>query len=254
MINFTIDRIPLKIEPCPIIDVVFEIRYVSNVPLEIMVGLIYEKLQSKVKDSGISLGVLQRLPINDVPLAVRNSDNNLKNQPHYVIDYGGLSVRIAMSNVSVAVKGSYPGWNVFCKDVKDFINVINLVEIINSPSRLGLRYTSFFDFNIFDQTQLKLTIFDNDTLQCNNAVFINWDDGDKSCSLQVANNVQVANSQIGIKEGSIIDIDVATKSGENIDTSRIEQILKSLHDYEKKVFFNLLAKQFLKTLNPMYTK
>lgn len=252
MLNFPNDRIPLRISLCPIIDAVLEIRYLPSIPLEVMIGMIYEKLQQRHKDdSSIQLGQLQRLPVNDIPIAVRNSDENLKNQPHYIVDYNGLSFRFAMNNVSMAIKGTYLGWDSFRKGVKDIIAAVNLLDTIKAPLRIGLRYTSFFSSNIFEQTKLELKLFGNETLQANNAIFTNWNDGDLSCSLQIANNVIVSNDK-QTKQGSIIDVDVATKDAASINVTRIDEILEDLHNYEKKVFFNLLADTLLETLNPVY--
>ncbi len=252
MLSFPNDRIPSKISECPIIDAILEIRYLPSIPLEVMVGMIYGALQqSHNSDRNIQLGELQRLPVNDIPIAVRNNDDNLKNQPHYMIDYNGLSFRVAMSNVSIAIKEKYPGWNAFRNGIKEIIAAVSPLDVIKSPLRIGLRYTSFFNSNIFEKTKLELKLFGNGVLEANNAVFTNWNDGTLSCSLQVANNVIVSKDK-QTKQGSIIDVDVSTKDTATINVTRIDEVLEHLHNYEKKVFFNLLTDEFLTTLMPIY--
>ena len=142
MFVFKQDKIPSKITPCPIKDVASELRYSDNVPLEVIVGLLYNSFKTSEK---YKCKMPQRLPINDLPINVRLNDPNLKYQAHYLIDIGNsIVIRISPNGVSIAIQGDYIGWTSYHECIKDVLSIVHSLNLIKIPDRVGLRYTSFF--------------------------------------------------------------------------------------------------------------
>lgn len=71
-------RLPLKIDPCPIIDALVEIRFSTTIHPNAVFGLLYNALQT-------DFSKVENLPILQWPEAVRSSDPSLQFKPHYKI-------------------------------------------------------------------------------------------------------------------------------------------------------------------------
>ena len=72
-------KLPKKISPCPILEAIIEIRFSTTLPedaSEAFFGLVYQEISDEYPG-------IERLPILQLPEAVRNMDDSLKYQPYY---------------------------------------------------------------------------------------------------------------------------------------------------------------------------
>jgi uncharacterized protein (TIGR04255 family) len=240
--------IPIKITPCPIIDVVSEIRYKDDIASEIFAGMIFQALEKEGYNC-----IFQRLPINDTPIAIRMSNLHLKYQAHYVIDIGEVTIRISLSSVSIAIKGTYLGWNAYYAHVKKFMQIIQNLNLISAPERLGLRYSSFFEQDIFDKIEISVKIAKEDLTNAKNYIRTEWSNLETDYTLQLSNHVLLNEDNKTNKPGSLIDIDVSTISKDKMyKMEDCKKLLIKFHNDEKQIFFKMLKPEFLQSLNPEY--
>jgi uncharacterized protein (TIGR04255 family) len=233
-------RLPKKINPCPIIDALIEIRFSTNINSDAVFGLIYNALHSDFEK-------VDKLPIMQLPDQVRNADPNLKFKPHYRFSNENIVLQVGPNVISISSFPQYTGWSSFSSKIYEILEKVQNIGIIDSIIRIGIRYINFFEQNIFDNINLKVTLSE-DTIDYKNTVIrteINQDT--YKSTLQVANNANHNN-----KNGSVIDID--TFMDKNIDDffNRKKDIIDNGHEKEKELFFSLLKEEFLKTLNPEY--
>ena len=73
-------KIPIKLNLCPIIESVFEIRFDSSLDANIVFALIYSKLKDDFPK-------VETLPLSELPASMRDADPNLKYQPAYKLHY-----------------------------------------------------------------------------------------------------------------------------------------------------------------------
>lgn len=239
-------KIPKKITPSPVKDVVAEIRYKDDDKAEIFAGMIYSAFKDKYNCQ------FQRLPINDTPIALQKANPLLKYQAHYVVDIGDVTIRISLASVSVAIKGIYKGWKWYYTFVKEFIETLQGLKLINSLERLGLRYSSFFPEDISDKIRVNIKISDNDFKQAKNYVRTEWNESDTTYILQISNNVILNENEKHIN-GSLIDIDVSKSFDQSTFLIKdYEALLVRFHESQKKIFFNILKPEFLDSLQPEY--
>ena len=79
------NRLPVSIQPCPIVEAIFEIRFESSYPRDAIFGIIYKQFKDEFHK------VIQ-LPVLQLPAAVREQDPNLKFTPHYKISADNFTI------------------------------------------------------------------------------------------------------------------------------------------------------------------
>lgn len=234
-------QLPLSVNPCPIVDALFEIRFQTDLLAEAVFGMIYSEFREEFGDP-------VRLPILQLPEAVRSNDPNLKFKPHYRLSKGNLVIQIGPEVVSVSSYPSYAGWSDFSKEIFRIIEKLNKISVVKKVHRIGLRYINFFEMNdIFRKVKLAVTLDGKNIELINTHIRTEIEMNGFRSTIQVGNNV-VLND----KRGSIIDIDTFKETELDSFFVNIMEILDLGHATEKKIFFEMLNQDFLQTLNPKY--
>lgn len=233
-------KLPLKITPCPIVEALLEIRFTTNIHPNAVFGLFYHALKSDFPK-------VENLPILQIPDALRATDPNLKYKPLYKIFNNDFVIQIGSDVFSISSFPNYVGWTVFSEQIFNILHRIEELKIINTISRLGLRYINFFEGNIFDNINLKICINDDSINYKNTVIRTEITQDNFISTLQIANNV------LNKKQfGSIIDIDTFKDTDLNDFFTLKEALINDEHTKEKELFFNLLKEDFLNKLNPEY--
>ncbi|MDZ7758957.1 MAG: TIGR04255 family protein [Desulfovermiculus sp.] len=68
-------KIPKRIDPCPIVEALYEIRFEPNYPSDAIFGLIYKAMKQEF-DS------FEKLPILELPETIRSTDDVLEYKPY----------------------------------------------------------------------------------------------------------------------------------------------------------------------------
>lgn len=233
-------KLPKTINPCPILDALFEIRFTSKTHPSAIFGMIYNVLQNDFPR-------VENLPILQLPEAVRATDPNFRFKPHYRISNDKFVTQIGSDVITIGSFPVYAGWDVFSRQIFSILDRIEKIGIIDSVIRIGIRYINFFENDIFKDIDLRICIGDNDIAYKNTIIRTEIEQESFKSSLQVANNVNHNN-----KMGSIIDIDTYTESNLKDFFASKEVLISGGHSKEKELFFSLLKEEFLKTLNPSY--
>lgn len=242
-------NLPTKLEKVTLVDVVAEFRFKNPRPVD---GLFFD-FYTNLKEEGFSY---EKLPIMDIPSAIRETDPNMTFQPCYKMQKGKYIISIGPKVLSFNIKGYYEGWT----DYKSFIlsRIEQFSELINEweLEHASMRYIDFFkNDNIFDK--LKISINIPDTLcgtenRVSSQIYFNeilCSDG-VTIRMQIADNSEIMqDGSTEIQRGGIIDLDAHS---DDISKSK-EEILDNLHLKLKMIFFNLLSDEFLSSLEPTYT-
>src|SRR5687768_13516679 len=108
--DFSNVRLPKKIEICPIIDAVIELRFESNLPPEIIPGIVYGKFGKRYPKT-------EKLPLMEVPSSLRDSDPNLMYSPVYKLFNESFIFQIGPRVFSVLCPKEYKGWTSFKAEI-----------------------------------------------------------------------------------------------------------------------------------------
>lgn len=238
-------KIPKKITPCPIAEAIFEIRFDSSMPGDAIFGTLYKEFKDEFTK-------FIKLPILQLPEAVRSRDQNLIYSPHYQLKRDNFLLQIGPKAFSLVNLKEYGGWNTFSQKIIDTVEKIDKTGAINKLSRVALRYVNIFeDLDIYDKSNLKLMLNDGPFPASN------FDLTAEVQTEQCVSRVKIANNAtIGIEgkvtKGSVIDIDVVYKKHKNNIFENLRDVIEISHTDEKNLFFSLLRSEYIRTLNPEY--
>lgn len=239
-------KLPLSIEPCPIIDALVEIRFIAKVDPNAVFGLIYGALMQQYP------GRIYNLPIMQLPEAVRVSDPSFRFKPLYRLITNDVTIQIGPDVLSISSSLPYIGWEQFKSHVINIINLINAKgNIIERVIRLGHRYINFFDMDMLPNITMSFKMtegYDIQQLQITTSV----KDSTFDNTIQFSNSSIMNLNQPNEKRGSIIDIDTYKNYPDNYFLGNIANEMEEAHKSEKTLFFSLLEDRFIETLNPQY--
>jgi uncharacterized protein (TIGR04255 family) len=235
----------LKVEKCPIIDLVCEIRFESGLPSDIVSGMIVEAI-------GIDGRKLEKLDISKFPAELLEQDINLKYQPHFRYDFGGIYFLFGSRVCSFSSKMPYPGWDIFFGKVQEILEKIKNRKIINQVVRVGYRVINFFETDIITKLQYKVQTPISSYQKQYNYTNLYEVDG-ISIKVLIANGVGISNpTSHQTRLGSIIDIDSFIENNKNNDLSHVISLIDKAHAKSKKMFSDHLTKELSDELGATY--
>jgi len=240
-------KIPIKINPDPIIDAVTELRFSSELHPDAVFGVISNEVKEDFKK-------FDKLSICQIPEEIRNNDPNLKFSPHYQAISGNFKLNVGPRVISLANINEYSGWvKGFFPEIRSLIGKLQNSGIVSKFHRLGLRYIDFFEEDIFDSLNLAIT-HNGDTFQAVEKQFITLlaKDYGLAARVQVANNAKVNREGRAQAVGSVIDTDTFYEPEKGFGFDEVVEMIDKCHDVANETFFSLLKEEFILSRNPRY--
>jgi uncharacterized protein (TIGR04255 family) len=236
--------LPNKIDICPIIETVVEIRFTTSLFSNAVFGIIYNEFQKDYP-------TVEKLPILQMPEQLRDIDPNFKFKPHYKVSNGRFTIQIGPDVLAIGSVIPYVGWEEYSNQIFKFYDKLFKLNIISQVTRLGVRYVNFFETDIYANIKLALKI-DNNEHSCNNTIIRT-----EIKENEFTNLIQIANNVTHIRDGkqltgSIIDIDTFRDYSVFSFSVDYKKEVDTAHNSEKKLFFSLLKDEFIKSLKPIY--
>lgn len=236
--------LPFKIDPCPILESVVEVRFSSEELSEAIFGLFQREVKGDFPKP-------ERLQILELPEAIRNREPSLEFKPHFKFKNEKYDINLGPKVISIIRKEPYCGWDEYSSFVSDILLKLNKIDIVRGITRLGIRYVNFFDSNIFSDTDISLKLADKDWISENTFIKNIFVKENHRVILQLSNNATFKRGLSNIK-GSLLDIDVINdKVGDDFLENPTEY-LNEAHSLEKEMFYDILNDDFIATLNPVY--
>lgn len=240
-------KIPIKLDSCPIIESVFEIRFDSDIDREVVFPLVYSAIEKDFQPP-------QPLQVLQIPENIRSIDPNLQFQPSYrLVSIGdpNVSLQIGPRVIVFGFTRDYKGWEAFLSYVTKYLGVLEGTKVIRSVQRIGFRVINFFDWDIFRKgTDLKISLAGKELPLLDTSLRTVFEDGDYKSTVNVINNATL-NRPLSVRVGSIIDIDTSTTHCDEF-FSNFTRYMGKEHDVEKSLFFSLLSDELILKLKPTY--
>jgi uncharacterized protein (TIGR04255 family) len=237
------DKLPIKVSPCPIMEATVELKFSSDLPKGAVFGVLYNSVKDK-------FGKVEKLPTAILPIEVTENDPNLKYKALYKLTDGLFNAQVGYDVVAFHSPSEYVGWQKFSENLIPFLDKVISSGVISTPESLLLRYVNFFETDIYKHINLQVQLLNQEHISENLIMRTEIKDGDFVKVLQLANNVNATGS-FGKKVGSLIDIMCVYNMQENL-LNEFQNILNQAHQLEKELFFGLLKPEFIETLNPEY--
>lgn len=238
--------LPKQINPCPINQAVVEIRFNSTLPFDAIFGVVFNKLKDSYKEE-------DRLPILQLPEAVRNQDPKLLFQPHYKLRKEHYALQVGPRVISLAITdGNYSTWENYYSEIQNVFEKVREIDFISNILRVGLRYINIFMDDIWENINVSVKVI-NDEIN-SEEIFVRTvlNKGEYKINLQTGNQLKVEENKKFVGRASIIDIDTFIEGDDIKFFENMNSILEKSHSLEKEIFFGLLKEDFLKSLNPEY--
>lgn len=226
----------------PIMEAIFEIRFTSSndAVSSVLLGVLLNSFKSRFTN-------IERLPINDVPLAIRKITPNLQYAPDHRLKGENEVVQVGGNNLSIAVTRPYPGWDVFNPFILEVLGIAESVGVIETVSRVAFRYINLIERYQGVNSDYELINFEGelgkfDLKTCQTAVRLEIEENGVNHAIQVQNNSRVASN---ISEqplcGLLLDID-SSISGERPDFwDKKDEIIESVRNSERHIFETVIT-------------
>jgi uncharacterized protein (TIGR04255 family) len=249
-------KLPKKISPDSIKDALIEVKYSSEIPFEVLVGMFFNALDDSYRYTNRPLqpqGIPGRIAGS---MTVQEVTINLGVQSLFFNDR--IQVKLLPNSIVFSCLKEYIGWESYKKEIETVLIQIFKSNQIQKFTRVGIRYISQYS-----QKELHSCIkfsfsFGIPQVKSNTYKFYSEFDLEKFKvllnlhSLMPVLSEKDSNSAPSIVPTSVIDIDVIADNLSETTLEGIFSILDNVHSKEKEVFFNLLKEEFLLTLNPEY--
>lgn len=239
------DRLPVQIEPCPIVESVFEIRFAASEPWATLPGLLYAQVRERYREQ-------RALPLAELPEEIRRHDAALSHLPLHQFISADFFIQLGPRVVGLATRpGAYPGWPRIEEELLWLLPRIADAGFVSEGERLGVRYIDFFAHDVFPHLHLDVTLAGRPLGEAERRVSTVLRDGTLTVRLAVTNSA-VVGERAGVKHGSVLDVDAWFDAPDfDLFTNGMERFSEA-HLAIKRLFFGLLREEFLLTLSPRY--
>jgi uncharacterized protein (TIGR04255 family) len=243
---FTIpERLPMRIEPCPIVEAIFEVRFVSTQPWATMPGLLFALIRERYPAQA-------ELPLAQWPEAARRQDTVLQHLPLLRFEAADFVIQLGPRVLSLATQtGRYPGWPVIRAELEWLLGRLRESGLVRETERVGVRYIDFLPGDVFPGLKLGVQVEGRPLTGAETAVTTVLRRGPLALRLQVSNGA-IATLPAGPQAGSVLDLDAWFGP---LETGGLEDGLarfEAAHEAIKGVFFGLLQPELLASLKPVY--
>lgn len=232
-------------EYCPIVEAIFEARFVSPEPWATLPGLLYAQIREKYKEQN-------NLPLAQMPEEFRRQDPALQHLPLLQFLSSDFLIQLGPRVVSLVTKpNAYPGWGAIRQELIWVVARIKAAGFVDETERLGVRYVDFFEGDVFSDLHLHLAVNGQALQGAQTDVATVLRKGTLAIRLRVTNGAIVALAQ-GPKPGSVIDMDAWFGPPEADLFANGLARFGEAHDAIKGLFFGLMKPGLLARLNPVF--
>ncbi len=241
------NTVPINITPCPIIEAIFEARFVSSQPWTNMPGLLYGAIRERYPKQ-------VKLPLALLPEEMRDQSPSFMHLPLLQFIGENFLIQLGPRMVSLVTKPrSYPGWAAVRKELEWLITKVKEAGFVHESERIGVRYIDFFPGDVLQNLRLSMSL-DNEPLHGAQVEFSTaLTFGKVKTRLHITNGAMVQPEGSPEPEfGSVLDLDGwVGPSDSDLFGHGLERFTE-VHETVKKLFFALLKETYLKQLNPTY--
>jgi len=239
------DRLPTRISPCPIVEAILEIRFITSESWRTLPGLLFAHIRDRYPEQ-------KDLPLAQLPEEIRRREPAFTYQPLVQFLSRDFLIQFGPRVVSLVTKpNEYPGWAALENEMTWLLTELQKIGFIAEGERLGVRYINFFDLDIFEKLLLDVLTGGKRLAGAELSIATVLPRPPLTARLQVVNSAILGTGDTA-RRGSVFDVDVWLRS---LDFDLFQNGLAKFgeaHQFEKQIFFGLLKPEFLTTLNPVY--
>lgn len=239
-----LDRLPEKISPCPILEAILEIRFVTGADWALLPGLLYTHIKEHYPKS-------ENLPITELPEEFLRTDPGLTHAPRIRFLGKGFVIQFGPRVISLLTAGEYPGWQAIKEELNWLLDKLKEAAFIHEGERLGMRYIDFFEHDIFSRLSLDIRSGGEPVTNVEMSFATVFRRERMTARLVLQNGAMVPRGNQMVS-GSILDLDVWLGPSDFDVFENAAERFEDAHRCNKEIFFGLLKTEFLDSLAPVY--
>jgi uncharacterized protein (TIGR04255 family) len=245
-------KLPISLQHEPLIDAVFEVRMGGMPHLsDILPGYLFSQLEPRP--------TIQRLPIADVPQAIRSADPNMAFAPVVRLDWREFMISFGDRNLVIGCTLPYPKWPRFKEVILDIVQKASSIAPAGNVERYSIKYVNIIQANVLSEQirkiDMSIKVGEVQAISDNLSVQVQREEGDTLHILSVVTGAQ-ANLQDGrVIEGTVLDIDsIRSVNFPDLASFRqgLESSIETLRLSNKKKFFSCLTSAAIEEMGPSY--
>ncbi len=239
------ERLPRKIDPCPIVEAIFEIRFTTIEPWRTLPGLLHERIRERYPEQ-------RDLPLAQIPEEIRRQEPTLAHLPLMQFLGADFLVQLGPSVLSLVTKlNAYPGWTIIQEQLRWLLERVQNAGFIQEAGRLGVRYIDFFKEDIFSKLSLGVTVAGQPLRDSELQVATVLRHRPFTARLLVTNSAILGMGN-DARRGSVFDLEVwlGPLDFELFADGMVK--FAEAHLLVKQCFFGLAKPDFVASLNPTY--
>jgi len=238
------EKLPTRITPCPIVEAVLEVRFVTERGWTVLPGLLHQHIRDRYREP-------EDLPLAAMPEKFRESQSQFTYQPLASFAGEGFSVGLGPRVLSLAVTGEYPGWSVVNKELDWLLAKVEAANFISEGERIGIRYVDFFECDLFPNLEIQPHCHGEPLTGFETSLTIAFRRERFTARLILHNSVSVKTDE-GPRSGSVFDLDLSLAASDFDLFEDGRNRFREAHRLNKEIFFGLMKPEFLSTLSPTY--
>ncbi len=235
-------ELPKSISPNPLFTSTIEVRFTSNLNRYDL----FEKINSVFREK------FPTIEEGKIPQELKDHEEQFKYAPDFILKNDDFVISFSTKSISFEHVSEYTYWTNYFSFIKNSLEKVFELGFIESIDRCGVRYGSILDGQQNPNNVLKETPrMDINNMQSEfNGFQCIFNTDISKLFLQISTNVKLVKEGV-TKTGLYVDID-ASYAKELKPNNEVFAIIDKLHKDQKELFFGLLKKEYLETLNPKY--
>lgn len=243
-------KVPRRLERDPIVEALFELRFKSSgtAAADVLQSSIYPAFKDRLPN-------LNRTPLGSLPVAVLESNPELRYQARLVLQGDLLAVFIGDHSVAISCRRPYLGWSKFRPLILELLNNVKSSGVATEPERFSLKYINLLEGDT-PVSQFSLTRY---VASLGKHDLRNYVTYTRTEIIEEGHTVIVelgANSIAKLPKGPplsglIFTIDTINKAPAKFWEDPAP-IIDKAHDVEKAVFFGMLTDAAIEKMGPEY--
>lgn len=240
-------QIPKKINPDNLKDTIIQIVFNPSIPPEVVIGSCYQTL---LDSHEFIVGPVKK----EVKLTEKDGVVLESIERGYFL-HRSKKVKLNVTPNSIVFNSyeKYAGWAEYYPLIEETLSKLFNASLIESVTRVGVRYISQFDANqLVDMLNMQLRIDNirNKSLD-STQIRSEYIDDKFKIILTFLNRISAKPDKATQGYSSVVDIDII-QFQQLMNLDDVLLAVKAGHEKEKETFFSLLKPDFLKSLNPEY--
>ena len=241
-------RLPARLERPPLLEAVFEVRFSGPTAAvgDLLPGLLYERLKPAFTN-------VEHLPVGSLPRTVRESNPELRYQPHVKLGGGGgLTLMIGDHVIALSKAPPYEGWRSFrslCQKVSDSLHATELVAAVERYSFKCVNIIVADDAFSVLNADLRFDGFALSHKGLRIRAEIKNDPFVTIVEVQSATTIGIGEKTL---TGVFLAVDTLREIGSADFWPRASEHLDKAHDLLKATFFGLLKESTIESFGPQW--